>query len=77
MPWEETNFAQLWVNLHQAQAAHAHKNDAGAKGLIGSIRQNQAFLLAPHRMKDYPAQLESWVEGSVPEVDKLAKALKK
>ena len=76
VPWEEANFAQLWVNLHHAQAAHAKKDDATASGLLSNIRQNQEILLKPDRLKQYPADLKKWVEDSKAEYEQLAKDLK-
>jgi hypothetical protein len=75
VPWEESNFAQLWVNLHHAQTAHAQKDDATAKGLLSNIRQNQSIMLAPDRMKEYPPELKKWVEDSKAESETLAKEL--
>jgi hypothetical protein len=76
VPWEEANFAQLWVNLHWAHAAHEHKNDAAAAGMLGSIAQNQQLLLAANRMKDYPPELKKWVEDSKPDLERLGKEVK-
>jgi hypothetical protein len=76
VPWEESNFAQLWVNLHHAQFAHAQKDDATAKGLLSNVRQNHLLMLAPDRMKQYPPELRKWVEDSEAEIDALEKELK-
>jgi hypothetical protein len=73
VPWEEANFAQLWVNLHHAKTAHDQKDDATAKGLLSNIRQNQEILLKPDRMKNYPADLKKWVEDSQAQTEQLAK----
>ncbi|MGH7241846.1 MAG: hypothetical protein ACREJD_00310 [Phycisphaerales bacterium] len=76
VPWEEANFAQLWVNLHHAETAHAQKDDATASGLLSNVRQNQEILLRPGRMKEYPPELKKWVEDSKAQADELAKAVK-
>jgi hypothetical protein len=76
VPWEEANFAQLWVNMHHAQYAHTQKDDKTASGLLGNIRQNQEVLLKPDRMQHYPADLRKWVTDSKADYDKLAKELK-
>ena len=76
VPWEESNFAQLWVNLHHAKFAHDQKDDATAAGLLSNIRQNQDILLKPDRLKQYPPELKKWVEDSKAEADQLAKEIK-
>jgi hypothetical protein len=76
VPWEESNFAQLWVNLHHAKTAHEQKDDATAAGLLSNIRQNQDIMLRPDRMKEYPPELKKWVEDSKAEYEQLAKDVK-
>ena len=75
-PWDESNFAQLWVNVHWMQFQVEQKNWKDAEPLISNIKQNYAIMLAPDRMKNYPEDLRKWVTESRPETDKLIAAVK-
>jgi len=70
-PWDESNFAQLWVNLHWAQTAAAQKDWATARSCLSNVQQNYGFMLRPDRMKDYPEDLRKWVIDSKPVAEKL------
>lgn len=70
-PWDEANFAQLWVNFHWAQAAAKEKDWSTARSCLQNVEQNYEFMLRPDRMKDYPEDLRKWVTDSKPEADKL------
>jgi hypothetical protein len=71
-PWDEANFAQLWVNLHWAQTAAAQKDWNTARSCLQNVQQNYAIMLRPDRMKEYPEELRKWVVDSKPEADKLS-----
>ena len=75
-PWDESNFAQLWVNEHWVKFLVEQKNWNDAKPLISNIRQNYEIMLAPDRMKNYPEDLRKWVVESKPEFEKLAVQVK-
>jgi hypothetical protein len=75
-PWDEANFAQLWVNLHWAQTAFAAKDYTSAQSSLQNVMQNYEIMLRPDRMKDYPEELRKWVTDSKPEADKLYAAAK-
>ena len=75
-PWEESNFAQLWVNLHCARVAAAEKDFDLARLCLQNVMQNYPILLAPDRMKDYPDDLRDWVVNSKPGADELYKQVK-
>jgi hypothetical protein len=75
-PWDESNFAQLWVNVHWMQFLVEQKNWKDAEVLVSNIKQNYAIMLAPDRMKNYPENLRKWVTESKPEADKLIAAVK-
>jgi len=70
-PWDESNFAQLWVNFHWAKTAAGEKDWHTSLSCLQNVRQNYAIMLAPDRMKGYPAELRQWVIDSKPEADKL------
>src|SRR5882724_7927381 len=70
-PWEESNFAQLWVNLHWAKVAFDAKDYSTALSCMQNVMQNYDIMLKPDRMKDYPEDLRKWVVDSKPEADKL------
>ena len=72
-PWDQANFAQLWVNLHWAKAAMDAKDYATARSCMLNVMQNYRFMLAPDRMKDYPEELRKYVVDSKPEADRLDK----
>jgi hypothetical protein len=75
-PWEESNFAQLWVNLHWAKVAFDAKDYSTALSCMQNVLQNYDIMLKPDRMKDYPEDLRKWVIDSKPEADRLYKAVK-
>ncbi len=71
-PWDEANFAQLWVNMHWVKLLVDEKDWNHAGPLLSNIRDNENIMLRPDRMKDYPAELKQWVIESKPEADKLS-----
>jgi hypothetical protein len=71
MPWEESNYAQLWVNWHFAKMLLDAKDYEQAHLMLTNVMQNYAIMLAPDRMKDYPDDLRQWVIDSKPEADKM------
>lgn len=73
-PWDEPNFAQLWVNLHWAKVAFDAKDYNTARSCLQNVMQNYAIMLQPDRMKHYPQDLRKYVEDSRPEADKLYRA---
>jgi hypothetical protein len=75
-PWEESNFAQLWVNLHWAKLLAEQKDYRAAFGLMHNVQQNYEIMMKADRMKDYPEELRKWVEENKPEADKFFKDLK-
>jgi hypothetical protein len=75
-PWEESNFAQLWVNLHWAHVAFEAKDYSTALSCLQNVMQNYEIMLKPDRMKDYPEDLRKWVVDSKPDAEKLYKAVK-
>jgi hypothetical protein len=75
-PWDESNFAQLWVNVHFLKFLVDQKAWNDAEPLVSNIRQNYEIMLAPDRMKNYPEDLRKWVTDSRPEFDKLAATVK-
>jgi hypothetical protein len=75
-PWDEANFAQLWVNLHWAKFAYSVKDYSTAASDLQNVMQNYQFMLKPDRMKNYPGELRKWVVDSKPEADQLYKAVK-
>ena len=75
-PWDESNFAQLWVNLHWARVAFDAKDYTTALSCLQNVVQNYEIMLRPDRMKDYPEELRKWVADSKPEADNLYKAVK-
>ena len=75
-PWDESNFAQLWVNLHWARVAFDAKDYTTALSCLQNVMQNYEIMLRPDRMKDYPEELRKWVVDSKPEADNLYKAVK-
>jgi hypothetical protein len=70
-PWEEANFAQLWVNLHWARTAVKANDSNTALSCMQNVMQNYAIMLKPDRMKDYPEDLRKWVMDSKAEADAL------
>jgi hypothetical protein len=75
-PWDESNFAQLWVNLHWAKTAFDAKDYSAALSCMQNVMQNYAIMLKPDRMKDYPEELRSYVVNSKPDADKFYVAVK-
>ena len=75
-PWEESNFAQAWVNAHWAKMEMDQNKLDQAYGLYQNVEQNLDILLKPDRMKDYPQELHKWVEDAKPETDKIMDELK-
>jgi hypothetical protein len=75
-PWDEANFAQLWVNLHWAKVAYDAKDYTTALSDMQNVMQNYQIMLAPDRMKNYPEDLRKYVIDSKPDADKLYKAIK-
>jgi hypothetical protein len=75
-PWDESNFAQLWVNLHWAKVAFDAKDYNTALSCLQNVIQNYGIMLQPDRMKHYPDELRKYVEDSKPEADSLYKATK-
>jgi len=69
-PWDESNFAQLWVNVHFLKYLVDQKNWNDAEPLVSNIKQNYEIMLAPDRMKNYPEDLRKWVTDSKAEADK-------
>jgi hypothetical protein len=70
-PWEEANFAQLWVNLHWARTAVKANDYNTALSCMQNMMQNYQILLKPDRLKDYPDHLRTWVMDSKAEADAL------
>jgi len=75
-PWDESNFAQLWVNLHWAKVAFDAKDYDTAGYCMQNVMQNYEIMLRPDRMKNYPEELRKWTTESKPEADNLYKAIK-
>jgi hypothetical protein len=75
-PWDEANFAQLWVNLHWAKFAYDAKDYNTAYSDMQNVMQNYKIMLVPDRMKSYPEDLRSYVIDSKPDADKLYQAVK-
>lgn len=75
-PWEESNFGQLWVNLHWAKVAFDAKDYSTALSCMQNVMQNYQIMLKPDRMKDYPEDLRKYVVDSKPDADKLYQAVK-
>jgi hypothetical protein len=70
-PWDESNFAQLWVNLHWAKIAYEQHDNATALSCMQNVMQNYQIMMAPDRMKNYPEDLRKYVVDNKPEADKL------
>jgi hypothetical protein len=71
MPWEESNYAQLWVNWHFAKMLLDAKDYGQAHLMLTNVMQNYDIMLKPDRMKDYPDDLRKWVVDSKPEADQM------
>ena len=76
-PWDESNFAQAWVNYHWGKMQIADKQIDQAKGTWSNVVSNFDVMLKPDRMKDYPDDLRKWVEDNKEDVDKTEQELKK
>ena len=70
-PWDESNYAQLWVNWHYAKMLLEKKEYGEARSMLQNVEQNYEIMLKPDRMKEYPEDLRKWVEESKPEADKM------
>ncbi len=70
-PWEEANFAQLWVNFHYAKVLIAKNDFNTAYSMLQNVMQNYNIMLKPDRMKDYPEDLRKWVTDNKAEADKM------
>lgn len=75
-PWDEANFAQLWINWHAAQAASKANEPDKAYGYMTNVMQNYGLLSKPDRLKDYPEDLKKWFDDTKPEAEKFMKELK-
>ena len=75
-PWDEANFAQIWVNLQWAQMKYDANQIDEAHGLLQNVEQNLAIMLKPDRMKNYPEDLRKWVEDAKPKADALLAKIK-
>jgi hypothetical protein len=76
-PWEESNFAQAWVNYHWGKMLIDNKQISDAKSIWSNVKQNFDILTAKDRLKDYPDDLKKWVEDNKDDVDKTSEELKK
>ena len=74
-PWEESNFAQLWVNLQHARMQFDNKEYTDARALLQNVMQNYEIMLKPDRMKHYPEELRKWVIEHKPDAEKLKKQI--
>src|SRR6185369_10916494 len=50
-PWEEANYAQLWVNYHWAKAAAKENDYNTALSCMQNVMQNYDIMLKPDRMR--------------------------
>lgn len=71
LPWEESNYAQLWVNFHYARMLLDAKDYEKAHLMLTNVMDNYSIMLKPDRMKDYPDDLSKWVVDSKPEADTM------
>jgi hypothetical protein len=76
-PWDESNFAQLWVNWHYGKMLYEAKDYNLANTMFSNVAQNYEIMLKKDRMKEYPEDLRKWVEDSKAEFDKMYAASKK
>jgi len=70
-PWDEANFAQLWVNFNYSKMLLDAKDYEKAYTMLTNVMQNYDIMLKPDRMKDYPADLRTWVTDHKAEADKM------
>jgi len=75
-PWDEANFAQLWVNMHWAKSAFDAKDYTSSYSSMQNVMQNYQIMMAPDRMKDYPEDLRKYVVDNKANADALYKAAK-
>jgi len=75
-PWDEANFAQLWINWHAAQSAAKANEPDKAYGYMTNVMQNYNLLSKPDRLKDYPEDLKKWFDDTKPEAEKFMKEIK-
>lgn len=75
--WNESNFAQAWVNWHWAQVANKQNDAQQAKGLLTNVIQNLELLSKPGRMANYTDENRTWVEETLPKAKKLHAELAK
>jgi hypothetical protein len=75
-PWDEANFAQLWVNFHTGKMLYEEKQYDKAFTLFVNVQENYKIMLAPDRMKEYPEELSKWVKDHKEEADKIYADLK-
>jgi hypothetical protein len=75
-PWDESNFAQLWVNLHWAKTAFDAKDYNTALSCMQNVTQNYGIMMRPDRMQHYPEDLRKYVEDNKAAADSLYKATK-
>jgi hypothetical protein len=76
VPWDESNFGQLWVNLHWAKVAFDGKDYNTALSCMQNVMQNYDIMLRPDRMKFYPEDLRKYVVDNKPVAEKLYKDVK-
>jgi hypothetical protein len=75
-PWDEANFAQLWVNLHWGKVAYDQKDYSTTVSCLSNVMQNYNIMLAPDRMKFYPEALRKYVIDNKGNAEALYKAAK-
>ena len=75
-PWDEANFAQLWVNLHWGKVAYDQKDYATTVSCLQNVLQNYNIMLAPDRMKFYPDDLRKYVLDNKANAEQLYKSAK-
>jgi hypothetical protein len=76
MPWDEANFAQLWINWHEAQMCAKDNDPEKAHMYMTNVMQNYDLLDKPDRLKDYPEDLHKWFDDTKPKAEKFMKELK-
>jgi hypothetical protein len=74
MPWDDSNFVQLWVNWHTVQELLKTNDKPKARSLMQNVMQNYN-LIKPEMIKDYPDDLKKWFDDTKPEAEKLSKEL--
>lgn len=76
-PWDESNFAQAWVNFHWAKMQLDARHDQDALGLLQNVTYNLGLLTEKEdRLKDYPDDLRKWVLDTKPIAQKMYDDLK-